>query len=61
MSHAGPIGVTQQLIAHIKGGFKHCDPAKARPWLRFQLSFDVPNGVETTQALPSDLCTDYGR
>ena len=60
MCHAGPIRVTQQLIAHIERGFQHGDLAKGGPRLRFQQSFDVPNWVEAAQAQPSDLCTDHG-
>ena len=48
MRHAGPIGVAQQLIAHVERRFQHGDLAKAGPRLRFQPSFDVPKRVEAT-------------
>src|SRR5512132_2822936 len=60
MRHAGPIRVTQQLIAHVQRRFKHGDSAKAAPRLGFQQSFNVPNWAEPAQTQPSGICAEHG-
>ena len=45
MCHAGPIGVTKQLIAHIKGRLEHCDLAKTGSRAGYQLRLDVQKRI----------------
>ena len=51
MGHAGPVGITQKLIAHIEGGFKRSHPRKGMARIGRQCPRDMGKWIKSGETL----------
>src|SRR5205823_1018522 len=57
MRHAGPVGIAQQLIAHVQRGFKRRHPRKWLHGIWRQRTRDVIDRIEPLKALTRKIPT----